>query len=485
LLAAAPPGARAAARQRAGGVDVFIALDESGSMKPIFPRVTGFIADALVTEYLLPQDYLCIIGFSDEARVRVSQRVSSTAEKANLAEIVGRLNVVPQGYTDMGRVLEATQHQIAQLADPSHQQILLILTDGLNQPPRDSPYFSPLRPDSGRGLAPPSGFNARFLEQVKSLAAAGWRVHVVGIGADTDARHLAEALGGEHTVLRSFDLEELRAGLARFWDETIDLSGVEWPQRPYRGGEAIPLRVRLRSTSETPREIVLARARVVEPAGPTVTLSSARLAVAARGQAELAATVLLPPTFPPGDHRLTLAFDQESAVKFYPPQVAISFHVPTFWELHGRALVAAAVALVALSLAGIVYRRRPVRLRLMVEGEPAADGAKPVRLAVGAACSLGGGATDRLRLPGLPQKVALLERRSVDRFALLSTQPELVPTIPEYRLGDPVQVRTGPTERRTLRVARWSGPTRSPQRPTAPPPPRPRSRPGEGGVDFR
>ncbi len=207
------------ARERAGNVDVFLVLDDSGSMKPIFTKVTAFIAEALVRDYLVPGDYLCVIGFSSEARIRVSQRLSSEAEKENLSDLVRTLNVVPQGYTDMGRSLEEALKQLERLSDPSHQQVVLILTDGMNHPPRESPYFAPVKRDPGKGLPPTSDFNERFLAQVKNLKDEGFRTHVVGIGTVTDARKLGEALGAEHTLLREFNSDELAKGLSRFWDE--------------------------------------------------------------------------------------------------------------------------------------------------------------------------------------------------------------------------------------------------------------------------
>jgi Mg-chelatase subunit ChlD len=214
LLASVP--ARGAGRERSGGLDAFVLLDESGSMQPIFARVTGFLADALVRDYLEPGDYLCVIGFADAPHVRLSQRLATPAEKGNVAEIVRSLNVTPAGHTDMGRALEETLAQIERLADPTHQQALLILTDGLNQPPRASPFFAPLGPDRGGAIAPPSAFGPRFLAVVQRLAAAGHRVHVVGLGTETDAVRLAEALGAGHTLLATFDAEALRLGLGRF-----------------------------------------------------------------------------------------------------------------------------------------------------------------------------------------------------------------------------------------------------------------------------
>ncbi len=492
-----PPLAAEAERARTGHIDAFVVLDESGTMKPIFARVTAYLADTIVRDYLTPGDYVCVVGFSGVPHVRVSQRLSSVAEKENLVELVRDLNVVVHGYTDMGRALEETLRQLERLADPSHEQVVLILTDGLNQPPRDSPYFAPVRPDSGVGIAPPSGFNERFLAQVGRLAAKGWRVHVVGFGVDTDARKLAEALGAGYTALREFNVAELQAGLARFWDDTINLVGLDLPARPYRAGETLTARVRLRSTSDRDREVRLRGARVAslvplragaealaETPSMPATLPVVSWPVAARQEAAFDLQVQIAHDLPPGDYRATIAFDQESAVKFYPPQADFAFHVPSFWELHGAKVVVGGFGGMALLLAWIAYRRRPIPVALVLAAEESPAG-KPVRFKISAAVAVGGGATDRFRIPGLPQKVATLERRSVDRFALLSTKPDLIPTIPDYALGDPVDVRTGsgPEGRLRVRFIRWS--RRSP-RPRAPVRPAAvRTAPPAGGVDFR
>jgi hypothetical protein len=480
-----------AERARAGSLDAFVILDESGSMQPIFTRVTGYLAEALVRDYLAPSDYLLVLGFSDVPHVRISQGISSPCEKQNVESMLRDLNVRPMGYTDMGRALEELLSQIEGLAAPSHQQVVLILTDGLNQPPRESPYYDPMRPDSGAGLAPPSRFGPRFAAQVERLAAKGYRVHVVGIGAETDALALAQALGAGHTLLQRFDAAELRAALARFWDETINLVGVDVPQEPVRAGGTAQLRVRLKSASDRPAEVelrgvrvsrLLSKGQALDGSLVSIEASSARVGLAPRQALAFDARIRVSAVAPAGDYLATIFFDQASAVRFYPPEADIAFHVPSFLELYGRRLAVGSVAVALLIIVGVFYRRRPVSITMMVEGESASP-AKPARLAIGAGCSLGGGATDRLRLPGLPQKVALLERRSVTRFALVSSQASLVPTVPEYALGAPVEIRVGPApeDRRTVRFVRTQArPARRPQAP------RPRATPrGSDAVDFR
>lgn len=495
FTAALAPQPAWAVRERAGQVDAFIVLDESGSMAPVFGRVTTYLADALVKDYLEPGDYLCVVGFSSDTRVRISQRVSSAAEKENLARMVRDLNVVPQGFTDMGRALEETLGQVERLADPSHQQIVLILTDGVNHPPRDSPYFLPVRPDKGGKLPPPSGFGEAFLAQSTRLAAAGWRLHVVGIGLDTDAGTLARALGSGHTIVRQFDPAELRSGLARLWDDSINLVRLELPVTRYLPGGTVSGRVHLQSVSDHEREIhvrgmsVAKLQRAVGPALGQVPAVSAkpaleRWSIPARQSASFDLVLSVPQDIPPGDYTAVLSFDQASAVRFFPTESSFSFHVPSFWELHGATVVSTGAGVVVLALGGVFYWRRPIKVGVAFEGE-SAPAAKPVRFRIGTSVTLGGGATDRLRVAGLPQKVAALERRAVDRFALVSTRPELVPTLLEYRLGEPVEVRLGEAgERRTVRFVRSSGKVRPP-RPRTPVPSRLPPPSTGGGVDFR
>jgi hypothetical protein len=489
-------GSAHAARERSGSVDVFLVLDESGSMKPIFSRVTSFIGDALVQGYLEPEDYLCVIGFSSEARIRVSQRLSSDAEKENLAELVRTLNVVPQGYTDLGRALEEALRQLERLSHPSHQQVVLILTDGVNHPPRDSPYFAPVkpdRPDKGGGMPPTSGFNDRFLAQVENLSKKGFRTHVVGIGTITDAQKLGEALATDYTLLKAFDAAELEKSLAPFWDDTINLTGVSGPEEPCLPGDEMSLAARLASTSDQEREVQVSAVTVSElkrvvGGSATESLSAAagvsepRWTFSPRQERELFVKVRLPPEFPAGDFTATLKFDQASAVKFYPPEATFTFHVPSFWERHGFTLTGSALGLAFAGIGLFFYRRRPIPVTMVVDGE--AQTLRPVPYRITGHASVGGGASDRFRLVGLPQKVAVLERRSVTSFALISSRPDLVPTLPDYALGDPIEVRTaeGAAERRVVRFVRHQ---KRPSPVKARPVPAARTPTSGGGVDFR
>jgi hypothetical protein len=117
---------------------------------------------------------------------------------------------------------------------------------------------------------------------------------------------------------------------------------------------------------------------------------------------------------------------------------------------------------------------------MVVEGE--AQSMRPVPFRIQGHASLGGGATDRFRIVGLPQKVAVLERRSVDSFALVSSKPDLVPTVLEYALGDAVEARTAEGERKVVRFVRFQKKARPSTTRVVPSAPKPTS---DGGVDFR
>jgi hypothetical protein len=366
------------------------------------------------------------------------------------------------------------------------------MTDGVNHPPRESPYFAPVKRDTGKGLPPTSDFNERFLGQVKTLSDQGFRTHVVGIGTVTDAQKLGEALGAEYTLLKEFNSEELAKGLSRFWDDTINLAGLSGPDESCLPGGEMALDVRLQSTSEQEREVhvaevsVSALRRLAARAGEEA-LSAAvslggepRWTLLPRQEGRFAIRVALPSDFPSGDFEASLSFYQSSAVKFYPPQASFTFHVPSFWERYGLALGGGGAVLAFGAIGLVFHRRRPIPVTMVVEGE--AWTMRPVRFRIHGHSSLGGGASDRFRLVGLPQKVAVLERRSVDSFALVSSKPDLVPTLPEYRLGDAVEVRTAEGERKVVRFVRFQKKATPVKPRPVPSAPKPTS---TGGVDFR
>ncbi|HEY7698629.1 MAG TPA: hypothetical protein VIE88_09445, partial [Vicinamibacteria bacterium] len=365
----------------------------------------------------------------------------------------------------------------------------------VNHPPRESPYFAPVKRDigkGGKGLPPTSDFNERFLARVKSLSSQGFRTHVVGIGTVTDARKLGEALGAEYTLLKEFNSEELTKGLARFWDDTINLDGLSGPGDSCLPGGEMAIEVNLHSTSEQQREVHVSGASVsglrrlaagaaAESLSATAILGSEpRWELAPREQKRFPVRVALPPDFPSGDFEATVLFAQASAVKFYPPEAGFTFHVPSFWERYGLALGGGLFALALGSVGIVLHRRRPIPVTMLVEGE--AQSVRPVPFRIQGHASLGGGATDRFRVVGLPQKVAVLERRSVDSFALVSSKPDLVPTLPEYTLGDAVEIRTAEGERKVVRFARFQKKTAAVKPRGVPSTPKPTS---SGGVDFR
>lgn len=252
------------------------------------------------------------------------------------------------------------------------------------------------------------------------------------------------------------------------------------------------LEVRLRSTSEQGREVhlqgvsVSGLKRLAAGAGSenlaaTATLGGEpRWALAPRQEGSFPIRVALPPDFPSGDFEASLSFDQSSAVKFYPPDASFTFHVPSFWERYGLAFGGGIFALGFCAAGIVLHRRRPIPVTMVVEGE--AQSMRPMPFRIHGHASVGGGASDRFRVVGLPHKVAVLERRSVDSFALVSSKPDLVPTLLEYALGDAVEIRTAEGERKLVRFVRFQKKAMPVKPRVVPSAPKPTS---EGGVDFR
>ncbi len=404
----------------------------------------------------------------------------------------------------MGRALEETLRQLERLADPSHEQVILILTDGLNQPPRESPYFAPIRGDTRPRPRAAVGLQRAFpapgaAPGRQGLARPRGR-HRHGDGRP-EARRRRSARGTRccgSSTRRSCAPASPASGTTRSaW------SGSRHPPRPWRRRRDRHRRrsACARAPTRTARSSCAApgsrRSRV------TAWHGRRRRTLGARGQrcrspvgpsrprheARFEARLSVPADLPPGDYDATLTFEQESAVKLLParggpllPRARLSGSCTG--EDDRRRPPPCVLGTVGL----VLYRRRPVPVTLVVGGRG--------RHASSRCASRSRDVLPRRRGDGsLPDRRPAAEGRGPGATVGRPLRARLdaardradAPRVPARgSAGGPGGERAG--DRRTVRFVRWRGAASGRARGAAAPRRGPRRTAGAGApadVDFR
>lgn len=215
--------------------NVVLVLDVSGSMNEgkKFQAVQSYVARDLFPNLLQPNDQFTLILFGNYPRVAFTERITDENSRRDLLERMGKLKA-EDDYTDIGMTLEYLFDQLSRLKGEGDVKVIFI-TDGKNTPPRKSPYY-------GKDLS----VDARFREIGKKISQEGWFIYVIGIGKETDAKHIATAVEG--AVLRETDtaLEDVRVEeYVRPTQEVRDARGAtarktlgEEPSHPLTGVSA-------------------------------------------------------------------------------------------------------------------------------------------------------------------------------------------------------------------------------------------------------
>lgn len=209
------------ADERVDNVDMFVVLDKSLSMEEEIEAVKDYVIDILIkgeeaedgslqSNGLIEGDSIHIIAFYGEAD-RIIAESYSVAEKDKIVSAIKRINA-DGAFTDIGNALDELKEWLAEASSVSgRRRFMILLTDGKQEAPLDSVYFS----DDGI-------FNHEYLENVKTFKRKGWFIHVLGIGRDSDARAIAQSLSASHEIV---DTDSLNADSSGGESGSISFSG--------------------------------------------------------------------------------------------------------------------------------------------------------------------------------------------------------------------------------------------------------------------
>jgi Mg-chelatase subunit ChlD len=179
--------------------EVFVILDISGSMinQNKFSNVKEYLNREVIDGLLKNGDTFSLITFGDYATERFSRSVNSDSDRESIRTDLAKIEA-DHNYTDIGMAMEKLAEVLERREQSGVRRVVLFITDGLNAPPPGSPYI-------GKDLV----LDERFRSLGEKISRGGWFLYVIGIGGQTDARAIADAVPGSVLQTTGSGLEDL------------------------------------------------------------------------------------------------------------------------------------------------------------------------------------------------------------------------------------------------------------------------------------
>ncbi len=362
--------------KRKENIDIILAVDKSLSMAEgqKMDSVKRYINTWLMDEVLIPGDTLVVILFYGKAEVAVSQRVSGDADKQRIKTLIQGIRGNGR-FTDIGNALDVMKLQLEKYTADGKKKFMLLMTDGKQEAPPNSKYYSP-----------DGTFNHEFLANTKTIQKTGWKVQILGIGTETAAKELAKELQGSYgEITDKLSPENLKEQTENLLG-SVSLAG-DAKVAPVLPGGASSVTLTLKTEGFTKDARVSLSAIDAKVNGRDVgnVLPSPRdISVAPSGTTSVRVPLKFPGDLPSGTSAGSLSFSFRAGERFSPSEVSITLTtrgiVEAYWwmGLIGIAVLAGLVVVVI-----ILVRRGggagQVRFVVSVDDEPLAGGPHALR----------------------------------------------------------------------------------------------------------
>ncbi|HUZ17349.1 MAG TPA: vWA domain-containing protein [Spirochaetia bacterium] len=177
-------------------IDLIVLLDTSESMLPYWSETTDYLIKDIITNQLHQGDTFHLISFASRPEIEVAQQIQG---EASIQKILARLLLLqPLGrYTDLVAAIKYLYQYTIDLPLSTDKKII-ILTDGIDDPPPDSPFPLKLGPN-GQDT---SDNRQQIIETAQAMRRHGWEVHIIQyplqgpVPASAAQQHGAQLLSG-------------------------------------------------------------------------------------------------------------------------------------------------------------------------------------------------------------------------------------------------------------------------------------------------
>jgi cytoskeletal protein RodZ len=175
-----PSFASPAPSEESSASDVVVLLDVSQSVFPYFHDVTDYVVSSVVRDFLRTGDTFHLLSFGDVTQVEIAQRVSG---EEDVRSILGRLYLLyPLArHTDIISAFSYLYQYLADLPE-NRSKIVVVITDGIDNPAEGSPSFGLSADDAAKALS----------AEASKIRANGWQVYIIRVPFSAE-RAAAEA----------------------------------------------------------------------------------------------------------------------------------------------------------------------------------------------------------------------------------------------------------------------------------------------------
>ena len=153
-------------------IDVVVMLDTSESVMPIYEDLVNYIVKNVLTNHVRFGDTFHLINFDSNPELIYSQQLKNSEDLEKVVATLFLLNPLGK-HTDLIMALKYLNQYVSSLSDSGNSEVI-ILTDGIHDPPNGSPFMDIYDTDEN------TGEKVNLLEnELKSITRNGWNVSLV------------------------------------------------------------------------------------------------------------------------------------------------------------------------------------------------------------------------------------------------------------------------------------------------------------------
>lgn len=172
LLAAASLSAQTARNTPA---DVIVLMDTSGTVLPYYEVINKRVLQSIISKFVRIGDSFHLLSFNAEARYEMSQKIGTEADLSRVVSRFMLLYQLGQSADFLSGIHFAEQYM--QKLPSTQEKILIIISDGIFNPPETSRYRRYTAEQVKTELA----------QKAAAIRAAGWKVYYVKLPFPADA----------------------------------------------------------------------------------------------------------------------------------------------------------------------------------------------------------------------------------------------------------------------------------------------------------